>query len=110
MVIGREAETERLRSAFAAAAAGGGGVVFLTGEAGIGKSRLARELATEARARGAEVLAGRAVPTSVSVPYRPLSEVLLQAMRERPHPRRRRASPMAACAAGDGPPHRHHRR
>ena len=63
-----------------------GRMVFLTGEAGIGKSRLASELADEARARGATVLAGRAVPTSASIPYRPLTEALLHALRERTFP------------------------
>jgi predicted ATPase len=57
-------------------------VVFLAGEAGIGKSRLAAELAADARARGVRVLTGRAVPTSTASPYRPLTEALLQALRE----------------------------
>ena len=48
VVIGRDGETGRLRSALTAARGGAGGVVFLTGEAGIGKSRLASELAAEA--------------------------------------------------------------
>jgi DNA-binding CsgD family transcriptional regulator len=86
VLIGRDAEIARLRSALAAAHGGAGGLVFLTGEAGIGKSRLARELAAEARAHGATVLAGRAVPTSASIPYRPLTEALLQALRERALP------------------------
>jgi DNA-binding CsgD family transcriptional regulator len=83
VVIGRDAETARLGSALEAAQGGAGGVMFLTGEAGIGKSRLASELAAAARARGAEVLAGRAVPTSASIPYRPLTEALQQALRVR---------------------------
>ena len=86
VLIGRDAETARLWSALAAAQGGAGGVMFLTGEAGIGKSRLASELAAEARACGATVLAGRAVPTSASIPYRPLTEALLQALRERAFP------------------------
>ena len=81
VVIGREAESGALRSALAAAGDGMGGVVFLAGEAGIGKSRLAAELAIDARARGLRVLTGRAVPTSTASPYRPLTEALLQALR-----------------------------
>jgi DNA-binding CsgD family transcriptional regulator len=81
VVIGRGAETGALRTALRAAADGSGGVMFLTGEAGIGKSRLAAELAAEARARGAVVLAGRAVPVGGASPYRPLTEALLQALR-----------------------------
>src|SRR6266702_5486667 len=38
------------------------------------------------QACGATVLAGRAVPTSASIPYRPLTEALLQALRERTFP------------------------
>jgi len=86
VVIGRGAETEALRSALAAAGDGAGAVVFLTGEAGIGKSRLAGELAAEARAGGVRMLAGRAVPASAASPYRPLTEALLQALRGYPFP------------------------
>ena len=86
VLIGRDADTIRLRSALAAAQGGAGGVMFLTGEAGIGKSRLAGELAAVARARGAAVLAGRAVPAGSSIPYRPLTEALLQALRQHAFP------------------------
>jgi DNA-binding CsgD family transcriptional regulator len=86
VLIGRDAESGLLRSALGAAQNGMGRMVFLTGEAGIGKSRLASELAAEAQERGAAVLAGRAVPTSGSIPYRPLTEALQQALRERTFP------------------------
>ena len=65
---------------------GRGDVPHRRGGGGNGKSRLASELAAEARARGATALAGRAVPTSVSIPYRPLTEALLQALRESAFP------------------------
>ena len=86
IMIGRGAETDALRTALSAAEGGSGSVTFLTGEAGIGKSRLAAELAAEARARGAAVLAGRAVPAASGSPYRPLTEALLQALRRDPFP------------------------
>ncbi|HYY18848.1 MAG TPA: AAA family ATPase, partial [Streptosporangiaceae bacterium] len=86
VVIGRGAETDALRTALGTAEGGLGGVMFLVGEAGIGKSRLAAELAAEARARGAVVLAGRAVPGGSSSPYRPLTEALLQALRSGSYP------------------------
>ena len=86
VLIGRGAETDALRTALDVAAGGSGGVTFLVGEAGIGKSRLAAELAAEARARGAVVLAGRAVPASSASPYRPLTEALLQALRSGSYP------------------------
>jgi DNA-binding CsgD family transcriptional regulator len=72
-----------LQSASAAARGGAGGLVFLTGEPGIGKSRLAREVADQARVHDMAVIAGRAVPASASTPYRPLTEALLQALRNR---------------------------
>ena len=60
--------------------------MFLTGEAGIGKSRLTGELAAAAGVRGVTVLTGRAVPSDTTSPYRPLTEALLQALRGRPFP------------------------
>jgi DNA-binding CsgD family transcriptional regulator/tetratricopeptide (TPR) repeat protein len=112
VVIGRGAEAGALRSALAAAGDGAGAVVFLTGEAGIGKSRLARELAAEARARAVRVLAGRAVPASAASPYRPLTEALLHALRGHPFradvnltpwlPALRAIIPAIIPAGGDG--------
>jgi DNA-binding CsgD family transcriptional regulator len=112
VVIGRAAQTGALRSALAAAGDGAGAVVFLTGEAGIGKSRLARELAAEARARPVRVLAGRAVPASAASAYRPLTEALLHALRGRPFrpdaglipwlPALRAIIPSIVAAGGDG--------
>jgi DNA-binding CsgD family transcriptional regulator len=86
VVVGREAETGALQAALANARGGAGGLVFLTGEPGIGKSRLALEVANQARADAATVVAGRAVPASASTPYRPLTEALLQALRDRRFP------------------------
>jgi DNA-binding NarL/FixJ family response regulator len=57
--VGREAELVALTTDLDAAAAGRGGVVLLAGEPGIGKTRLAEELAAQAAARGVLVLWGR---------------------------------------------------
>jgi DNA-binding CsgD family transcriptional regulator len=57
--VGREAELAALTADLDAALAGRGGVVLLAGEPGIGKTRLAEELAAQASARGALVLWGR---------------------------------------------------
>ena len=70
-----------MRAALAAARAGRGGAVFLTGEAGIGKSRLVRETVRAAGERGLTVLAGRAVAGGVPTPFRPFAEALTSAGR-----------------------------
>jgi DNA-binding SARP family transcriptional activator len=57
--VGRDAELARLVAGLDDAFGGRGGVFLLAGEPGIGKSRLAEELAVRARARGARVLVGR---------------------------------------------------
>jgi DNA-binding CsgD family transcriptional regulator len=84
VLVGREAELSALDDALAAALGGAGRLMFVTGEPGIGKSRLARELAGRTRDLGAEVLTGRATPSGSSTPYRPLTEALLAALRDRP--------------------------
>jgi DNA-binding CsgD family transcriptional regulator/tetratricopeptide (TPR) repeat protein len=86
IVVGRDEELAGLGAALHAALGGDGGVLFLTGEAGIGKSRLARELAGLARSLGAIVVVGRGVPSGTTTPYRPLTEALLQCLRDRPLP------------------------
>ena len=55
--------------------------MFVLGEAGIGKSRLAREAAELAEGRGFVVVRGRAVQAQTPVAYRPLTEALCSAVR-----------------------------
>ena len=81
MLVGRDEEARHLEAALAAAQAGRGGTVFVTGEAGIGKSRLVRETTRMAGARGFTVLAGRAVAGGVPTPFRPIAEALASAGR-----------------------------
>ena len=82
VLIGRESEEATLTAALAVARGGAGGMVVVTGEAGIGKSRLVGEMATTARTQGVGVLIGRGVPAAASHPYNPLTEALLQGLRE----------------------------
>ena len=84
--VGEAGEDEPLESALAGVLAGRGGCAVITGEAGIGKSRLIRELARMAAGRQVPVVMGRAVPASASAPYRPVTEALLQLLRRRPLP------------------------
>ena len=65
----------------AEARAGNGGMVLITGEAGIGKSRLVREAVRAADATGFAVLTGRAVAGDVPTPFRPFAEALASAGR-----------------------------
>src|SRR5439155_5267075 len=62
------------------AEAGRGRTLFVTGEAGIGKSRLAREAGRLAEDRGLPVRWGRCVEGAQN-PYRSLTEALLAATR-----------------------------
>src|SRR2546423_79192 len=59
-LLGRQAELARARELVARAAAGQGGLLLIEGSAGIGKTRLLREIAAAAREAGLEVLAARA--------------------------------------------------
>ncbi len=80
-LIGREPELELLRGLYAqVASAAGARLVTIIGEAGIGKSRLARELLTELAAE-ATVLVGRCPPYGEGITFWPLRELLGQAGR-----------------------------
>ncbi len=76
-MVGRDRELEALRGA----ASSGGSATIVEGPAGIGKSRLVRELAAWARGRGGVVLVGRCSATSADTPLRPMREALLSAAR-----------------------------
>src|SRR5262249_31862305 len=78
VVIGRDAALEAVDAALTAALAGHGGCVVITGEPGIGKSRLALETASRAASRSIRVVASRAVPQSATAAYRPLTDALVQ--------------------------------
>jgi hypothetical protein len=80
-LVGRAEETRCLSAALAAAHEGHGATLFLVGEAGIGKSRLVRQVAAEEDARGMPVLTGRAVAQGVASPFRPFAEALTHAVR-----------------------------
>jgi DNA-binding SARP family transcriptional activator len=73
--VAREAELRRLRGRWEQARGGQGALVLVTGEPGIGKSRLAARFAAEVHARGAFVTHGRSDEETV-VPYQPFVEAL----------------------------------
>ena len=75
--VGRADELGELERALDAAQAGKGATVLVAGEAGIGKTRLAAELAARARGAGFEVLLGRSIDlVGTELPYQPLAEAL----------------------------------
>ena len=75
--MGREAELARLRDAWEKARIGARQVVLVAGEAGVGKTRLAAELATGLHREGAAVLLGRC-DEELCLPYMPFVEALRQ--------------------------------
>jgi ATP/maltotriose-dependent transcriptional regulator MalT len=90
LLVGRGDELAVLRDSLerlrAGAGSGSGTAIALVGAAGVGKSRLARELLTVGRAADVPVLVGRAVPTASAVPYRAVRESLLSWSRTNPLP------------------------
>ena len=80
--VGRADDLAQLRVSLEHARAGRGGAVFLTGEGGVGKSRLAQLLADEARRQGWTVAAGRAYTVEAGVPYALFSDALLPTLQE----------------------------
>jgi class 3 adenylate cyclase len=80
-LIGRERELAQARDAVDGALRGAGGILFLVGEAGIGKSRLLAELHDLADAGGDSAhpphwLEGRCVSYGESLPYWPFRDLV----------------------------------
>ena len=73
--VGRDEELERLLGLWKEVTAGERRVALLAGEPGIGKTRLAMELAGALRESGGTVLAGRC-DEDMGVPYQPFVEAL----------------------------------
>ena len=76
MLIGREPEASRLRAAREAAEDGRGGLLLVSGEAGVGKTRLADEVL------GTRLVRGAAVPDGS--PYGPVVGAFREFLRSTP--------------------------
>ena len=74
--VGRADELAALTADLDAAVGGRGGMVLVAGEPGIGKTRLAEELAARATARGAVVLWGRCWEGAGAPPFWPWVQVV----------------------------------
>lgn len=81
VLISRSAESRQLVDALNSARLGNGNLVFLTGDPGVGKSRLASELCNLASERGLQVVSGRAVESASPLPFRPVTEALMKIAR-----------------------------
>ena len=100
LLAGRDAEVARLSEAWSRAAAGEPGLVLITGEAGIGKTRLAAELTALAAGTGGTVLSARCYEAERSLFLQPVVEALGQhAARSRPAQIRAAAGDWAAPLA-----------
>ena len=75
-MVGRAMELARLLGLLDSVAGGEAAVALVSGDAGVGKTRLVTELVGRARERGFCVLAGRCAELGDSVPYLPLADAL----------------------------------
>ncbi|MGA8512962.1 MAG: AAA family ATPase [Thermoplasmata archaeon] len=83
---GRKAELDQFKTAAARLKGGQGFVIAITGEAGVGKSRLAEELVSRAAKDGAQILRGRTDRAIVSAPFTTWSEAVRDFAREASNP------------------------
>ena len=75
-MVGREGELTRLLMLLNDAEAGRASLALVSGDAGVGKSRLVCEASDRARSLGFTVLSGQCAELGDSVPYLPLADAL----------------------------------
>ena len=78
-LVGRQGELAELLRLLHDAVAGHGALAVVSGEAGLGKTRLVRELERHAQEQGVVVLSGAAVEDGPA--YRPIAQALLPVLR-----------------------------
>jgi DNA-binding SARP family transcriptional activator len=79
-LVGRDTAMDALRAAYEAATSGSGRIAVVTGEAGIGKTRLGDVFASHVRDRGGMVLHARAYQGERDIAYGPIVELLRSAL------------------------------
>lgn len=89
--VGRRAELAALRGVFEQAVNGRGSTVLLTGEPGIGKTRVIHELGHHVRSRGSRVLWAHGEPETGAPPYSLFIQLLRQLVGGLDPPRRKAA-------------------
>ncbi len=75
-IVGRQAELKSLRQLWRQAQQGNAQLVLISGEPGVGKTRLANELVSYAQLHGGKVLRGGCYENEARVPYLPIAEAL----------------------------------
>ena len=75
-LVGREEDLAFLQGRWQAAAAGRGGLVLVSGEAGVGKTRLVEEFAQGVGGWGGRVLWGRCFEFERVLPYQPVADAV----------------------------------
>jgi tetratricopeptide (TPR) repeat protein len=85
-LLGRDSQLDALRQAAAGVAAGRGQAMLVAGDAGIGKSRLVRELAAQLEQDGWVVRQGDCFERDQALPYGPVAELLRHTLGSEPPP------------------------
>ncbi len=81
LFVGRKQEQAQLSKALAGAREGRGQVILLAGSGGMGKTRLAQQLATQAEGEGVAVLWGRCLEEPGAPPYWPWRQLIRSYLR-----------------------------
>ena len=102
-LVGRRRELEALTGWLAAARDGRGRLALCAGEPGIGKTRLAQELAAHAAAQGVAVVWGRCAEVEAAPAYWPWRQVL-RALGGPPGAQPEEGAPAAILEGGPGSP------
>ncbi len=82
--VGRKSETDELSDLLGRALAGSGGLVMVSGEPGVGKTRLIEEISARALRRRALVFVGRCHEAEGTPPFTPFAELLDAALARSP--------------------------
>src|SRR5579859_5746654 len=85
-LVGRRGQFATLQRLIEQAKQGEGHVVLISGEAGIGKSRLVAEAKTHAEMQGFLLLQGNCFPRDLTYPYAPLLDLLRALLASNPAP------------------------
>ena len=87
-LVGRDGELGRIVAALEIACTQSGRFVLISGEAGVGKTRLAREVLALGHARRLQVVVGRCFEQFAAVPFYPFTEALSAAFAAEPEEHR----------------------